>query len=61
MIMIAPLSDKNLLTKTTTDSMKLSTRMFHGGMRESDSKMCGIKRLDSTSARTMSTLFLKDT
>ncbi len=30
--------------------------MFQGGMRESDLKTCGIRRLDSTSTRTRSTL-----
>jgi hypothetical protein len=53
--------DINLLAKTITDSIKLSTHLFHGGMRENDSKMCKIGRLDGTLAKTRSTLFLEYT
>jgi len=49
--------DINLLAKTITDSIKLSMHLFHGGMREDDSKMCEIGRLDGTFVRTRLTLF----
>jgi hypothetical protein len=57
MIMMSPLSDKNLFAKDTTYLIKLSIHLFQGGIKESGSKMCIIKKLDGTSARTRSTLF----
>jgi hypothetical protein len=61
MIMMAPLLNKNMSAKTTMDSIKLSTCLFQGGMRESGLKMCEIKRLDGMPAKTRSSLFSKDT
>jgi hypothetical protein len=61
MIMTVLLSDKNLFTKTITNLKKLSTCMFQRRMRESGSKTCEIERLDGTSTKTRSTLFLEDT
>ncbi len=42
------------------DSIKLSICLFQGGMKDNSSKMCGIRRLDGTFAKIMSTLFSKD-
>jgi len=61
MIMMAPLSDRNLSAKNTMDYIKLSICLFQGGMRESGSEMYKIGRLDGTSIKTRSTLFLEDT
>jgi hypothetical protein len=61
MIMKTLLSNKNLSIKTTMDLIKLSTRFFHGRMRESGSKMCRIKRLNGTSIRIRFTFLLKNT
>jgi hypothetical protein len=61
MIMIAVLLDKNLSSKTTINSIKLSTHQFHGKMREIGLKMRRIERLNGTFARTRSTLFSKYT
>jgi hypothetical protein len=41
--------------------IKLSTYLFQGGMKDSGSETCGIERLDGTSFRTRSTLFLENT
>jgi hypothetical protein len=47
--------------KKIVDSIKLSTHMFQGGMRDIGSKTCKIGRLNGTSAITRLTLFLKET
>jgi hypothetical protein len=39
MIMVTPLSDRNLSVKNTMDLIKLSIRLFQRGMRERGSKM----------------------
>ncbi len=61
MIMIAPLLDKNMFTKTTTNSIKLSIHVFQKKLREKGSKTWGIGRLNDTFVRKRSTLFSKDT
>jgi hypothetical protein len=60
MIMMAFLLDRNLFAKNTMDSIKLSIYLFQGGMKNSGSKMCKIKRLDGTFAKIRLTLFLED-
>jgi hypothetical protein len=47
--------------KHMVDSLKLSTRLFQGKMRDIGLKTCRIERLDGTSIITRSTLFLEDT
>ncbi len=59
--MTAPLSNKKLSTKNIVHSIKLSIRLFQGGMRDSGLKTCGIGKLDGTYAITRSTLFLEET
>jgi hypothetical protein len=61
MIMMAPLSNKNLFTKNIIDLIKLSTCLFQGGMKDSGSETYEIERLDGTSSRTRSTLLLENT
>jgi hypothetical protein len=61
MIMMTPLPNKNLSTKTAIDLIKLSTCLFQGRMKKSNLKTCGIMRLDGMSNRIRSTLFSKNT
>jgi hypothetical protein len=61
MIMTTLLPSKNLFTKNIMDSIKLSTHMFQGRLRDSGSKTCKIGRLDGTYVITRSTLFSKET
>jgi hypothetical protein len=72
MIMTTLLPSKNLFTKNIMDSIKLSTHLFQGRLRDSGSKTCKIGRLsgsktckigrlDGTYVITRSTLFSKET
>lgn len=61
MIITAPISDRNMFAKNIVDSIKLSTCLFQGGMKDSGSKMCKIERLDGTYVIIRSTLFSKET
>jgi hypothetical protein len=54
-------SIRNMSTKNTMDLIKLSIHLFQKGMKGNGLEMCGIKRMDGTSAITRSTLFLKET